>query len=293
MTDPFDFGRPPALYAVMGNPVSHSKSPQIHLQFAAQFGLRIEYRRIQVDLGGFAQAVSSFRANGGQGLNITVPFKLEAFELCDRHSDRAAQAGAVNTIAFHGQGLYGDNTDGAGLRRDITQNLGCALRGRRVLVLGAGGAVRGVLGPLLEEAPAALVIANRTVDKAVALARLFADRAQITASGFAALAGHSFDVMINGTAASLEGELPPLPEGMFAAGALAYDMMYGDTPTVFMRWAEAHGASQVADGLGMLVEQAAESFELWHGRRPATAGGMDSLLGHAAGASEQPVPPGH
>lgn len=283
MSDPFDFNRPPPLYAVMGNPVAHSKSPQIHLQFAEQFGLRIEYRRIQVDVGGFPQAVGSFRANGGQGLNITVPFKLEAFEICDRHSERAVLARSVNTIAFQGDELYGDNTDGVGLRRDITQNLKCALHSRRVLVMGAGGAVRGVLGPLLAGGPGTLVIANRTVDKAVALADEFERLGAVSACGFPHLAGHRFDLVINGTSASLEGELPPLPSGLFADGALAYDMMYGDAPTVFMRWAAEHGAARVADGLGMLVEQAAESFELWHGRRPDTAAVIAGLRGPSCG----------
>ena len=277
MADPFDFERPPR-YAVLGNPVAHSKSPRIHAQFAQQLGQRIEYTAIQVDPGGFAQAVAQFRANGGQGLNITVPFKLEARQLAGRLSARAKLAGAVNTLRFEAGGaLYGDNTDGVGLVRDITVNLGVALAGKNILLLGAGGAARGVLGPLLEQKPARLTIANRTVPKAKELAEIFATLGEVEGVGFDALDGRRFDCVINATAASLHDEVPPLPNDLFAPGALAYDLMYGDAPTAFLRWAEAHGAHTLADGLGMLVEQAAESFFIWRGVRPDTAPAIAAL----------------
>ncbi|MBI3778211.1 MAG: shikimate dehydrogenase [Gammaproteobacteria bacterium] len=261
----------PARYAVMGNPVAHSKSPAIHKQFAHQFGHNLEYTALWVDTDGFAEAVEQFRAEGGKGFNITVPFKLEAFELADNLSDRARLAGAVNTIRFESDGkIFGDNTDGTGLVHDLTKNLGVHLRGRKILVLGAGGAVRGVLGPLLKQNPAALVIANRTVSKAKDLAKAFAQLGKIEAVGYDDLVGKRFDVVINGTSASLKGEVPPLPVNLFASNAVAYDMMYGDKPTPFLEWAMLHGAETAADGLGMLVEQAAESYLLWRGVRPET-----------------------
>ena len=258
-------------YAVIGNPIAHSKSPQIHAAFARQTGQELSYEALLAPVDGFAQTVADFRAHGGRGLNVTVPFKLEAFALAERHTPRAQAAGAVNTLAFDADGILGDNTDGAGLVRDLTANLDFALAGRRILLLGAGGATRGVLLPLLDSRPARLTIANRTVAKAEALAALFAARAGDTAldaCGFDALAGRRFDLVINATAASLAGEIPPLPPGLYAEGALAYDMMYGRDPTRFMRAALADGAARAEDGLGMLVEQAAESFALWRGVRP-------------------------
>jgi shikimate dehydrogenase len=268
--DPFDFTAPDR-YAVMGNPVAHSRSPRIHAEFARALGEHIEYTAIQVEPGGLAQAVDQFRANGGRGLNITVPFKLDAFRLADRRSARAELAGAVNTLRFDPDGrLYGDNTDGAGLVRELTQNLRREIARRRVLLLGAGGAVRGVLGPLLDEKPAQLVIANRTAVKAKELAGLFSSLGPVTGVGFDAIGAEPFDLVINGTAASLEGSLPPLPPSAFATGALACDMMYGDKARAFLDWALTNGAAQVADGLGMLVEQAAESYFVWRGKRPAT-----------------------
>ena len=258
-------------YAVIGNPIAHSKSPQIHAAFARQTGQALSYEALLAPVDGFAQTVADFRAHGGRGLNVTVPFKLEAFALAEHHTARAQAAGAVNTLAFGADGVLGDNTDGAGLVRDLTANLDFALAGRRILLLGAGGATRGVLLPLLDSRPARLTIANRTVAKAEALAALFAARAGDTAldaCGFDALAGRRFDLVINATAASLADELPPLPPGLYAEGALAYDMMYARAPTRFMRAALADGAARVADGLGMLVEQAAESFTLWRGVRP-------------------------
>ena len=258
-------------YAVIGNPIAHSKSPQIHAAFARQTGQTLVYEALLAPVDGFAQTVADFRAQGGLGLNVTVPFKLEAFALANRHTARAEAAGAVNTLAFGADGILGDNTDGGGLVRDLTANLNFALADRRILLLGAGGATRGALLPLLGSRPARLTIANRTVARAEALAALFAARAGDTAldaCGFDALAGRRFDLVINATAASLADELPPLPPGLYAEGALAYDMMYGRAPTRFMRAARADGAARVADGLGMLVEQAAESFALWRGVRP-------------------------
>ena len=258
-------------YAVIGNPIAHSKSPQIHAAFARQTGQELSYEALLAPVDGFAQTVADFRAHGGRGLNVTVPFKLEAFALAERHTARAQAAGAVNTLAFGADGILGDNTDGAGLVRDLSANLDFALAGRRILLLGAGGATRGALLPLLDSRPARLTIANRTVAKAEALAALFAARAGdcvLDACGFDALAGRRFDLVINATAASLADELPPLPPGLYAEGALAYDMMYGRDPTRFMRAALADSAARAADGLGMLVEQAAESFTLWRGVRP-------------------------
>jgi len=259
-------------YAVMGNPIAHSKSPMIHTLFARETGQKLEYRAILVELGQFADAVQAFRTEGGKGLNVTVPFKRDAWRLVDERSACAALAGAVNTIQFREDGtLYGDNTDGIGMIRDIRDNLGVALAGKRVLLLGAGGAVRGVLGPLLEEKPATVVIANRTPDRAQELADAFEEQGRVEGSSFADLDGTRYDIVINGTSASLKGEAPPLPEGILARDAFCYDMMYAAEPTAFMRWADDEGCERVADGLGMLVEQAAESFRLWRGVRPQTA----------------------
>jgi shikimate dehydrogenase len=256
----------------MGNPIAHSKSPMIHTLFARETGQKLEYGAILVELGQFAEAVQAFKTEGGKGLNVTVPFKRDAWRLVDERSDCAALAGAVNTIKFREDGtLYGDNTDGIGMIRDIRDNLGVAIAGKRVLLLGAGGAVRGVLGPLLEEKPATVVIANRTPDRAQELADAFEDAGRIEGSSFADLDGSRYDIVINGTSASLKGEAPPLPEGTLARDAFCYDMMYAAEPTVFMRWADDEGCERVADGLGMLVEQAAESFQLWRGVRPQTA----------------------
>lgn len=269
MSDPFDFSPRVKRFAVMGNPIAHSRSPQIHAAFAAQTGIRLSYERILVDLGGFAQAVGNFRAAGGDGLNVTVPFKQDAFRFAERLTARAQRAGAVNTLLFDNHGVLGDNTDGAGLVRDLEHNLQCGVRGRSVLLLGAGGAARGVLGPLLDAAPQRLWVANRTLDKAADMVAAFG-HASLRAVPFAATAGEAFDIVINATAASLAQAAPPLPAGCFAASGVAYDMMYGeDTP--FMQLARAQGVARVHDGLGMLVEQAAEAFLLWHGVRPATA----------------------
>ena len=261
-------------YAVFGNPIAHSKSPLIHAAFARQTGQDLTYSALLAPLDGFAASVSSFRAAGGLGANVTVPFKEQAHALATRLTPRAQAAGAVNTLQFEAGGMLGDNTDGAGLVRDLVANLGLELAGKRILLMGAGGAARGVILPLLEQQPASVFIVNRTADKAIALVQAFAAGSKLSGGGYAALTG-SFDVVINATAASLAGDLPPLPDDVFAADALAYDMMYGkDTP--FLAFARDHGA-RTADGLGMLVEQAAEAFLLWRGVRPNTAPVMQML----------------
>jgi shikimate dehydrogenase len=259
-------------YAVFGHPIAHSKSPQIHAAFARQTGQDMAYEAILAPLDGFADCVAQFIAAGGRGANVTVPFKEEAFKLASRLSARAQRAGAVNTFTFDADGILGDNTDGAGLVADLTRNLHFSIAGKRILLLGAGGAARGVVGPLLDQQPAMLVIANRTVSRAQELAELF-DR-NVRACGFEA-ADTPFDLVINATAASLAGDLPPLSPRVFTPDTLAYDMMYGrDTP--FLDFARSHGA-RTADGLGMLVEQAAEAFSLWRGLRPDTTPVIEML----------------
>jgi shikimate dehydrogenase len=240
-----------------------------------------EARLAPVD--GFPQAVAEFVATGGKGANVTVPFKEEAFRLATRLSERAARAGAVNTLAFNGAEIFGDNTDGAGLVHDITHNLGYSLGGRRVLLLGAGGASRGVIAPLRAEKPISLFIANRSADKAVLLAAAFSDVEPVNAGSFADLAGKCFDLVINATSASLAGASLPLPPGIFAPGALAYDMMYGKGETLFLQLAREQGAARGADGLGMLVEQAAEAFFVWRGVRPPTTPVLADLRAQLAG----------
>lgn len=259
-------------YAVFGNPIEHSRSPAIHAAFAAQFGVDMAYTRQLVAAGGFDAAATDFFQDGGMGLNVTVPFKQDAYRFATRLTARAKRAGAVNTLALQtGRAVLGDNTDGGGLVTDITGNLGWSITDKRVLILGAGGAVRGILEPVLGQHPRELVIANRTVERAQQLVQRFAALGSLSAAGLVNLVGlESFDVVINGTSASLEGDLPPLPDSLLARNAHCYDMMYGDAPTVFMSWATLRGAVAVADGLGMLVEQAAESFFLWRGLRPAT-----------------------
>jgi shikimate dehydrogenase len=272
MSSLFEFDARPDRYAVMGNPVAHSLSPAIHAEFARQTGQRIVYTAIQVDEGGFEQAAGNFAAAGGKGLNVTVPFKRVAWAWVERRSVRAERAGAVNTIRFGDDGAYGDNTDGIGMVRDITVNLGAEIAGRRVLIAGAGGAVRGVMGPVLEQGPREVVIANRTVDSALELAGQFTSAVlPVTGCSYEALAGRDFDLVVNGTAASLHGAELPLPPAVLAPNCLCYDMMYAAEPTPFLRWAQAQGEVRAADGLGMLVEQAAESFFIWRGVRPETA----------------------
>src|SRR3569833_1800746 len=270
MSSLFDFDKP-ELYAVMGNPVAHSKSPRIHTLFAAQPGQRMRYSAFLVDTGGFEQAVSNFVAHGGRGLNVTVPFLRFVWLLVVWCLLFVELAQAENTIVVEARGaLVGDNTDGVGLVTDLMRNHGVAIAGRSVLLLGAGGAASGVMGPLLAEQPARRFVANRTVDRALDLAEQFARVGAVEGGGLIDLPGQQFDLVINATAASLHGELPPLPDGLLCPGACCYDMMYGAAPTPFVTWARARGAAQALDGLGMLVEQAAESFHLWRGVRPET-----------------------
>lgn len=282
MSDIFDFETDPDEYAVMGNPISHSKSPLIHSAFAKQTRQSIRYRTIQVDPGGFEQAVGNFFASGGKGLNITVPFKQEAWKLADSLSQRASLAGAVNTLKPEpDKKLFGDNTDGIGLVRDLKNNLGVSLESKKILLLGAGGAARGVLSPLLDEKPQQLVIANRTSSRARDLAEQFQKQVKSAESlqgiGFDELDNHSFDIIINATAASLNDELPPIPDSSVANAEMVYDMMYGKQPTGFMLWAQQQGAAKTSDGLGMLVEQAAESFFIWREVKPETRPVINSI----------------
>ncbi len=265
-------GQSVARYAVIGNPIKQSKSPLIHHLFAEQCGQLMSYTAVQSETDDFARTVAEFFTNGGSGLNITVPFKQQAWKIVDDSSEAASRARAVNTIKRLDNGdLFGTNTDGIGLCTDLIQNLGWALRAKKVLILGAGGAVRGVLQPMLTEQPELIVICNRSFDKAEQLTAEFDDLGAIVALQPKALKLHQFDVVINATSASLHGELPQVPDQVIGEFTHVYDMMYQAQPTVFMRWAQALGAARCADGLGMLVEQAAESFALWRGIRPATA----------------------
>ena len=259
-------------YAVFGNPVKHSKSPLIHAAFARQTGQSLQYRAVRVDEPDFTRRARAFFDEGGCGLNITVPFKQAAFEFADEPSAAAQRAGAVNTLSRRADGaITGDNTDGVGLVRDLLANLGWQLQGSRILLLGAGGAARGVVEPLLQAQPGELRIFNRTAEKARDLAAAFASFGPVSGAGFEELGEQRFDIVINATSASLAGELPPLPGQLLSERGCCYDMMYAAQPTVFMRWAVQNAAWAVSDGLDMLVEQAAESFYLWRGQRPATA----------------------
>ncbi|MHB1331793.1 MAG: shikimate dehydrogenase [Sulfuriferula sp.] len=261
----------PHLYAVIGNPIEHSKSPRIHAAFARETGQDIVYERILAPLDGFADTVNAFRHSGGAGANVTVPFKEQAFALADQLSERARLAGAANTLKFTDTGIEGDNTDGAGLVADITRNLGFSLAHKRVLIMGAGGAARGVALPLLAEHPTQLTFANRGIDKALLLQQQFAPYGAVAACDYSSLHGLQFDLVINATSASLTGDAIPLPANLYAPGSLAYDMMYGIGETAFLAHARSEGAAQCADGLGMLVEQAAEAFFVWRKVHPATA----------------------
>ncbi|HKT31183.1 MAG TPA: shikimate dehydrogenase [Gammaproteobacteria bacterium] len=261
----------PARYAVIGHPVARSRSPQIHAEFARLTGKVLQYTRIEAPLRGFAAALREFLASGGLGANVTVPFKEEAFALSHVHTQRAKQARAVNTLCVQADGtLLGDNTDGVGLVTDLKHNHNVELADSRILLLGAGGAARGILPALLAEKPALVQIANRTPERARKLAALRTPT-RLAGGGFEELQGQTFDVIINATAASLAGELPPLPQDCLNPGCVCCDLAYGERPTVFMHWAEQAGAALVLDGWGMLVEQAAESFFVWHGLRPPTA----------------------
>jgi shikimate dehydrogenase len=267
-------------YAVIGNPVEHSLSPAIHAEFARATGQDIVYGKILAPLDGFRAAALTFRDEGGKGLNVTLPFKHEAWQLAGLRSGFALAAGAINTLTFRGGEIVGDNTDGIGLVRDLLRNLRVVLRGKRLLLMGAGGASYGVIEPLLREEPERMVVANRTVEKAIALVSHFEKFQQYAAQGLAAssygdLRGMQFDVVINATSAGLADTMPPLPPGVFAPGALAYDMVYAKC-TPFMAFGDKQGA-RVSDGLGMLVEQAAESFFIWRGVYPETRAAMAML----------------
>lgn len=272
-------------YAVIGNPVGHSKSPQIHAEFARQTGQDLVYDRLPAPLDAYKETARKFFDAGGKGLNITVPFKHEAWDSVDLHHGDALDAQAVNTIKAENGKLAGHNTDGIGLVTDIRKNIGFEIAGKRVLLMGAGGATHGVMFPLLRENAKALVVVNRTLEKAQSLVQSIEKRTgtivtRLDAAPYAALARSTFDIVINATSAGLSGEMPPLPEGVFAPGALAYDMVYGrDTP--FLEFARNSGARAV-DGLGMLVEQAAESFFIWRGVRPKTAPVIEKLRAQPA-----------
>lgn len=265
------------IYAVVGNPIGHSKSPKIHHLFAKQTQQDMLYKAQLIELGRFEHKAGKFFEHGGSGMNITVPFKEDAFRFADQHTERALRAGAVNTLKKLEDGtILADNTDGVGLVRDLMVNHQVDLKDQRILIVGAGGAVRGILQPILEQAPAQVVIANRTVSKAEELAADFSELGEISACGFADVQG-SFAIIINGTSASLSGELPPLPLSIFETDSVSYDMMYGKGLTVFNQWAKEQGVKKTIDGLGMLVEQAAEAFMLWRGVRPETAMVQDHI----------------
>jgi shikimate dehydrogenase len=259
-------------YAVIGNPIVQSKSPIIHSHFAAATHQDLVYSKIEGKLGegGFKASVDAFRAAGGRGMNVTAPFKLDAFAYATKASERATQAGAVNALKFMDGEVYAENFDGLGLVRDIENNLNYPLQGKRVLLLGAGGAVRGAIMPILEKNPAALVIANRTASKAQALARQYASNGNVAGCGFDALLGQPFDVVLNATSASLTAQVPAIPASVFQPTSLAYELAYGKGLTPFLQLAKSSGVTRLADGVGMLVEQAAEGFFWWRGVRPNT-----------------------
>lgn len=265
-------------YAVFGNPISHSKSPQIHSMFAEQTKQSLVYSAVLAEIGEFELAVDDFIQHNGKGLNVTVPFKEDAWRCATKHSKRAQRAGAVNTLKLEDNGdLFGDTTDGIGLVADLIQNHNIQIKDKDVLIIGAGGAVRGVLEALLEQQPASLLIANRTAQKAVQLADDFSDLGNINGCGLDAINDASFDIVINGTSASLQGELPQLPDTIFNLNACSYDMMYDAEATPFMKWSAQCGVKNIFDGLGMLVEQAAESFFIWRGVRPETKAVIENI----------------
>ena len=257
-------------YAVIGNPIKHSKSPLIHAEFAKQTDQDLDYITKEIPLDGLVEGLKQLQQAGFKGINVTVPFKEQVWQAITNKSAHATRAGAVNTVVFNDDGsLYGDNTDGIGLCRDLLDNHNIELKGKRLLLLGAGGAARGVIEPLLSYQPVELVVANRTVSKAEELANVFADFGNISACGFEDLNG-SFDVIINATSASLQGEVPPLADDILNDDASCYDMMYSNEATAFIAWAKQHGAAKAVDGLGMLAEQAAEAFRIWRGVTPLT-----------------------
>lgn len=264
-------------YAVIGHPIAHSKSPLIHGLFAQATGQLMEYTAIEAPLDGFQAVVQAFRAQGGRGLNVTLPFKLQAFELATDPMESARLAGAVNALKFEHDRIYAQNFDGLGLVNDIERNLGVSLAGKRVLLCGAGGATRGAIVPIALQKPALLAVANRSADKAHQLQRDFAAHVSLQTGGYEDLAGECFDVVLNATSTGLSQAALPLPAGVFAAGALAYELVYGKGLTPFLKQAQAAGVTHIADGVGMLVEQAAEAFEWWRGVRPDTRPVIDRL----------------
>lgn len=264
-------------YAVIGNPIAHSKSPLIHDAFAKASGQDLEYTKIEGPLDGFRAAVEAFRTAGGRGLNVTAPFKLQAYEMGTDRMERARIAGASNAMKFEGSKIVVDNFDGVGLTNDIQRNLGYPLAGRRVLLLGAGGAARGALLTFLEQKPGGIVIANRHVDKALELAEAFAARGHLRGCGYHQLHEDRFDIVVNATSASQNGELLPIPASVFGDDCLAYELVYGKGLTPFLRLAHDAGAKRLADGVGMLVEQAAEAFVWWRGVRPETRALIEQL----------------
>lgn len=266
-----------AHYAVIGNPISHSKSPLIHTEFAKQTGQDLDYVTREIPLDGLEEGLKQLQAEGFKGINITVPFKEQVWQQVSNKSEHAMRAGAVNTLVFNDDGtLYGDNTDGIGLCRDLVDNHQIELANKHILLLGAGGAARGVIEPLLSYQPSQLFIANRTASKAKDLANLFKDFGNISGGGFTDI-NDQFDVIINATSASLQGEVPPLPNNVLANNASCYDMMYSNTDTAFITWAKQHHASKTIDGLGMLVEQAAEAFRIWRGIKPETQAVIENI----------------
>ena len=265
-------------YAVIGNPIAQSKSPIIHADFAAATGQDLQYDRIEAPADGFAAAVDAFREQGGRGLNVTAPFKLDAFAYATKLRERARLAGAVNCMKFEGDRVEAENFDGVGLRRDVEHNLAIRLRGKRVLLLGAGGATRGALLPFLEAGPAALVVANRTKQKADALGREFGERGPLATMGIEQLAdAGTFDLVLNATSASLRAELPAIPASIFKADGVAYELAYGRGLTPFLAFARKAGVIRLHDGAGMLVEQAAEAFLWWRNVRPDTRAMIERL----------------
>jgi shikimate dehydrogenase len=257
-------------YGVFGHPVSHSLSPFIHGIFARDTGQEMSYRAYDVPPEEFAERVRAFFADGGRGLNVTLPHKIAAVDVAHELTGRAAHAAAVNTLALQGEGIVGDNTDGVGLVHDLCDNLGLVITHRRILILGAGGATRGILAPMLGLAPSIVMIANRTVERAAALAAAFSDLGTTQGVGFEFVGDAPFDLVINATSASLSGDIPPIPAGAIGPETVCYDLAYGRSATAFVRWAEQAGCACALQGLGMLVEQAAESFRIWRGVRPAT-----------------------
>lgn len=266
-------------YAVFGNPISHSKSPRIHTLFAKQTGISLKYQSIEVPLDNFKEYLESFSQQNGKGLNITVPFKGEAFSLCNVLTERAKLSCSVNTIWFEENHIYGDTTDGKGLINDLTINNQIEIKNKSILILGAGGTVRAILEPLCQQSPEKIIIANRTLSKAEQLVNVFSKYADIKAYSYDQLKEYaqSFDLIINATSMSLNGMLPDIPKTTINKNTSCYDLMYSDADTVFMQWAKQQGAQKVMDGLGMLVEQAAEAFLIWHGIKPETKSVIELL----------------